>query len=310
MPEPVFYQRDEASLAEEHRRDQRARSDEEGGRVPYLFLSNGVTSVRILPPYSAAGKFCLEIKEHSATRDGRYSPVPCGRHYGIDCAFCNEGERLYEVGSEDSIEAAKELRPKSSFLFNVLVNSTPDGKGNLSQNVKVMKSGVGVKRDILDLDQDAAGGWADITNLSNGVDLRITRRGQGRFNTKYSVKPVPNRTGLVDLLAPAGLTVNDLTLWNLDEVTEKPTAEGLASSFAESNTTPGFEPNPVQPVPVEAPLQIPVTSPGTVVTPHQPQATGILSNHQPGPGTPIQVPIQGGLNIPAPPPAPPTKEGE
>jgi hypothetical protein len=55
----------------------------------------------------------------------------------------------------------------------VIVFETPDGVVPVQDSLKIMKCGVKVKRQIMDINQDKAGGWGDITNLASGVDLTI-----------------------------------------------------------------------------------------------------------------------------------------
>lgn len=277
---PQFYNRNEVVLAKEHRKDQKQRDEAENGRLPYLFLKPGATIVRVLPPYNDKGIFYHEILEHAATIDGQFSPVPCGRPYGIDCAFCNEGEALYAEGGEDAVKAAKEFKPNAKFLWNVIPISTPDGKGGPQYGTKILKTGITVKRDILDLDQNVANGWADVTNVEEGVNIVISRSGSGRTGTKYSVVPHAKRNSLEDVLKVGGLSVNDITLYNLEEVIDSPTEESLASALETTKAAPGFTP----------------ASPQQVLTPHP----------EPANPTHKQVPVS--QNIPAP-PTPPTKEG-
>ncbi len=288
---PQFYSRNEAALAEDYRRDQKMGA--EGGNIPLLFLKNGVTEIRILPPYSEAGSFFKEVKEHSSTKDGKFNPIACGRQFGVDCAFCNEGERLFQEGGEDNVQAAREYKPRSNFFFNVLVVSSPTGDVNLTHGVKVMKTGVMVKRDILDIDQDAAAGFADITHPEGGINLRITRQGQGRMNTKYNTKPTSTRTGLPELLATVGSSIEELTMYNLDEVVDVPTAEQIVQALADTNATPGFDAAP----PVKAPAQVPTVGPRIPMANPVGPGVPIPAPNPPNPAPPVGIPI-----LPPPPP--------
>ena len=83
--------------------------------------------------------------------------------------------------------------------------------------MKVLKCGVKVKEQLLDLDQDHAGGWGDITNIEKGYDIRVTRSGEGRNDTQYVVKGIPNRTSGLDWLGTKGFT-QELTPHNLDDM--------------------------------------------------------------------------------------------
>ena len=185
----------------------------------FQFLKKGTTHVRILPAYSESGAWFREVKEIPwQNEEGKYSPLVSPATEKKPCPFVEEGKRLYELGGEENVELASEFRPRSSFLFNVIVKSTPDGVVPVDECVKVLKCGVTVKRQILDLDQDQAGGWGDITNLEKGIDIRITRTGSGRNDTQYVVKGLPGgRDSILTYLEEQGFS-RDLRPHNLDEL--------------------------------------------------------------------------------------------
>ena len=179
--------------------------DKQAGIQPFVFLKEGITQVRILPPYSARGIWCREVREHQVTIEGRFLTFPCPRFLeDAACPFCEEGGRLHSMGDEDSVEAAKAFRGKRAFLFNALIYSAPGSNLDLRSGVKVLKVGKTVRDQILDLDQDTAGGWGNIYNLEAGHDLRITGLGAGR-ERKYIVKGVPGRTDILAQLKAQGV---------------------------------------------------------------------------------------------------------
>ena len=54
----------------------------------------------------------------------------------------------------------------------------------------------------------------DISNIQNGIDFRITRKGKGRYDTEYTVSPVPTRTNIIEKLAAESFEIgapNDLS---------------------------------------------------------------------------------------------------
>jgi hypothetical protein len=57
----------------------------------------------------------------------------------------------------------------------------------------------------MDIDNDPAGDWGDISSLTNGINFRINRKGKGRFDTEYTATPVPTRTNIIDEVAAAGV---------------------------------------------------------------------------------------------------------
>jgi len=191
--------------------------DKQSGVQPFLFLKEGITQIRVLPPYSNKGVWAREIREHSLTIEGKFMTFTCPKYHDSDpCPFCEEGANLHSQGTEESVEASKVLRPKRSFLFNVLVYSAPGDQLSLRSGVKVLKTGITVQRQVFDLDQDAAGGWGNIYDLEKGFDLRITAKGAGR-SREYIIKGVPGRTNVLEQLKIQGVSI-ELKPVNLDEL--------------------------------------------------------------------------------------------
>ena len=209
--------------------------DRQAGVQPFVFLKEGVTQVRVLPPYSAQGVWAREVREHQATIDGKYMTFTCPKyHQDSKCPFCEEGASLHEEGTEESVEDSKAFRPKRSFLFNVLVYSAP-GDLSLRNGVKVLKTGITVQRQIFDLDQDAAGGWGNIYDLAAGFDLRITAKGAGR-QREYIVKGVPGRTDIQASLSKQGISIA-LKPVDLDELLPCLPYDRLKSALNDSRRT-------------------------------------------------------------------------
>jgi len=180
--------------------------DKQSGSQQFVFLKEGITQVRILPPYSARGVWCREVREHQITIEGRFMTLPCPKFLEDNaCPFCEEGSRLHAQGDEASVEAGKAFRAKRSFLFNALIYSASGSQLDLRSGVKVLKVGKTVRDQIFDLDQDKAGGWGNIYDLEAGHDLRITGMGVGR-ERKYIVKGLPKRTNILDALKAQGVT--------------------------------------------------------------------------------------------------------
>jgi hypothetical protein len=214
-----------------------------------LFLKKGVTQLRVLPAYGSHGRWFREIKEIPLYINGRYSPQVSPATDGKPCPFMMEGQRLYNLGGEENVEKAKKFRPRSSFLFNVVVQSSPDGNVDINSCVKVLKCGVKVFRQILDLDQDVAGGWGDVTNLANGIDLRITRTGEGRNNTEYAVKGIPGRSDILEWLEKGSFS-QELQPYNLNDMFAPANFEDLEEhliQFKDENDGSGEVENSTRP---------------------------------------------------------------
>jgi len=206
-----FGQADPDFMREAYAESKKERSD--AGDV--LFLKSGVTHVFLLPPHKDSPSWFREYREHGLRPDGKFTTLTCPKVNGDPCPICEAGTALWDEKTEESVAAAKRLNAKKAFLYNVYVFSSPDGK-SLKDGIHTLKSGVNVYKELMEYDADAAGGWGDITNLANGVEFRIERKGKGRFDTSYSAKPVPQRTNILEKLAAAGFEIGQPT--NLTKV--------------------------------------------------------------------------------------------
>ena len=188
----------------------------------FLFLKTGITRIRVIPAYNAAGDWFREVFEIPLHQNGKYAPVVSPQSVGEPFPFAREVIRLKRAGGEANLALADDFRPRLSFLFNVLVFETPDGVVPVQDSLKIMKWGVKVKRQIMDINQDKACGWGDITNLASGVDLTISRTGSGRTDTEYNVSPYPRvagstRSNILEFLEEKGWQ-GTFRPHNLDEV--------------------------------------------------------------------------------------------
>lgn len=311
-----FYAPNNQALEADRAKDAREAIEQDGPKA--FYLKPGVTQVRILPPFSDRGVWYREISEYSFVSDGQRRTVTAPT-VDMNDPVAEKRQALLDAGGDANIKLAKDLKPRRKFLFNVLVWSAPPGVEFKQGQVYVLKAGVTTKRALLDLDRDAQGGWADITNPQQGVNLRITRKGTG-LNTEYSVSPMPQRTDLAQDLAAVGVNINDIQLYDLDalyppkdpaslvELVHGIRADVGAPGASAANpagvgqSVPGTHattPVPVAPVSNDvAPVPAPAPAPAVGGVP---QATH--------PATSGPVPSQGAVqpvpSAPAPPPAPP-----
>lgn len=200
---PGFGEPDPQFMQEEYKRSKKERGNGEGTGAPMLFLKKGLTEVRVLPTYTGAKAWFAHIREHNLHPEGSFTSFTCPRHFGQNCPVCEKGQELYDQRTEESIQEARYYQAKDKYFYNVIVYSSPEGLG-MKDGVKVMKSGSTVWKDLLDLDQDVAGGYGDITNLEKGWDVRIDRQGDG-LGTRYIVKAIPAKSNIMERLSGAGL---------------------------------------------------------------------------------------------------------
>ena len=213
--------------------------------LPVFLLKKGVTHLRVLPPHPDAKLWYVTNREHWV---GGLGLTTCPRQVEEACPVCEKGESLYQERTEESMEEAVKLRPREQHYYNVIVFDEDGGDTNPLNGVQVLRVGKQVHEQLVDLDEDFAGGWGDITNLEKGFDVRIAREGEGRINTKYIVKGVPNSPMLKDSLATHNVSIDTLELNDLSKWTTPLEYEELKRRFENQQVAPGFPAGPRMPV--------------------------------------------------------------
>ena len=193
------------------------------------------------------------------------------------------------------MELANNMDARPRFLFNVVLLDAPpprQGEPKKKGEVYVMKAPSTVRSAIVKMDRDEPGGWHDVTSPFHGVNLRITKEGQG-LNTKYHVLPSGARTPIVEYLASVGITktLDELKagMHDLDGVFPHRSYEEAKSLVARASRRRGLA-RKAEEVPVSAPTT--ASAPAAVTTP------GVVP---PIPTSPAAAPV-------APPPPPRPKE--
>jgi len=292
------YTRNEEALAGERARLER-ESVRYGNNAPMLYLRAGSTMLRVLPPWDDKGQFFKQIYKHRVrTADSTFEGLCPSSMEDLHCPICYKAQELYDSKSEAALEQAKQLKPRGQFLYNVICFQGPaNKKGALPEfgKVYVMEAGVMVHRQLIELDQDEGAGWADITNVAQGVAVIIKRTGMG-LDTKYDVNPTliegQPRSDIMASLAGRGIDPNTLELNNLDETYAMPdqaTLEEVANKIrvpgAPAQAAPQFATAaPVAVAPVAPVAQAPVAAPAAPVAAVAPAAAV-------APVAPVAVPV-------------------
>lgn len=299
-----FYSPNNEALAADRSKDAREVANQAG--VAQFFLKPGITHVRVLPPFNERGVWYREIWEYNVVIDGQRRVFTAPSQTGQPDPFEEKKNQLIQAGGDLNIKLAEGLKVSRRFLFNALVWVTPPGVEFKHGEVVVLKAPVTVKRALLEMDQDVQGGWADITNPSSGVNVKISRTGKG-LNTTYQVSPMPQRTSLAQDLMQVQVDVNGLNLYNLDELylplpyeELKVAANKITASIptlVQAVVPAGYvqvtpQPVTVQPVTVQ-PVALP---PPPVVVP------GVVVSSTTIPMTPVVEQFVPGMQIPPPPP--------
>ena len=263
------------------------REVQEQGGVKAFYLQPGVTNVRILPPFSAKGVWYREIREYNLVVDGQRRVFTAPAEGDVD-PIEEKRQSLLAAGGDFNIKAAEAIKATRRYLFNALVWVAPPNTEFERGQVVVLKAPVTVKRHLLEMDRDVQGGWANITDPTSGVNIKISRTGKG-LNTEYSVSPMPNRSNLTNDLAAVGVDVNALQLFNLDELYPALPTEELRKVAAKVGNVvvPGAAvPASVAGVATSGYVQVNTPLPAVTVTP-----------------VPAQAVFVPGMDIPPPPPA-------
>lgn len=224
-----FYQPNEDLLNSAYSRASKDVTQKDQVSTPMFYIKPGSSQVRVLPPWSEKGVWFHEIKEHFIRTDNDYSLFTCPSTVGEFCPVCQEGMKYYKSSDPENVEFGKNLRPRTQVLYNVIVENAPTGVEFEYGKIYVMKTGVMVKRDLLDLDRDVTGGFANITDIENGVAVSIKRTGKG-LSTSYYVRPTPKgRSNLKAELHEHGIDLDSLELYPLDQIFQPPSEEELKS---------------------------------------------------------------------------------
>lgn len=257
-------------MQEEYNREVK-RENPNRPQFPILFLKEGETKLRVLPPWSEEGVWYRKTHEHPAYVNGFFNPVACPKKMAeSDCPFCDESDRLYKLGGEANVEAAKKFRWSTKFFMNVVVHDSPDKeRGNLNYGVQVLKVGKKILDQILNYDQDASEGWGDITDLNKGYDLKITRRGKDQYNTEYTVMAAKNATDIEAELAKAGIKTIELV--DLDNVVNVLPFGELKAIMLNNHEDAGADDDSAETTPTEeSDPEVPVTTSSSTPAPPPP----------------------------------------
>ena len=247
-------------IESEYDKDRRANSGE-GSKIPFYYLKKGKTLLRVLPAYNHEGIWFKEFYEHKLALGGKFVSLTCGRQYGQECALCQKGEELSLAGDE----TFHDFQPKRTYLFNVIVLSDPSGI-TAKEGVRVLKAGVTVKKELVDLDRAFSEGYGDITNAENGFTLSVERTGDTKKDTRYNVKAFRDRTNIEDVLKAQNVDFTHFVQFNLNDVVPSPRPLDEVKAAVEGrNRVPGFPSVTISPT-----SATPVVVVGTMLAPANP----------------------------------------
>lgn len=152
----------------------------------FNFIKEGVTRIRIKSP-GEDQELGIEIIQFYLGKElgGIISPAT----FDEPCPFMEKHKELKESKDEEDNELAKKIIPRRRFVIGGVGYKDEKGKeidpDRINQGWLVTRS---IYEDIIDLylDEDE---WGDMTDATDGYDIKISRTGSGMTDTTYSCSP-------------------------------------------------------------------------------------------------------------------------
>lgn len=152
----------------------------------YWKPKEGKQVIRILPEAGEMDVFWQEVGRHYIGDNSVLCPNFTSD--GVQaCSICEVSEKLYHGGDK---KAAGKLLPRRAYHMNIIVRTKEGIEGPF-----VWTPGITVFNMIEELVGDPE--YGDITDLKNGFDLMLSRKGNGK-ETKYNINPRREATPLAD----------------------------------------------------------------------------------------------------------------
>ena len=256
----VQYETDKQKIENEYNKDRKQAVREESTKVPLHFLKKGKTIIRVLPPFNQEGLWFKEYLEHRVTVGGKNLSFTCARPYAQICDLCDKGEALSEAGDA----TYKDYQPRRTYLFNVMIMSDPSGI-TAKDGVRVLKTGIMVKKKLVDLDRAFAEDYGNITSVKEGFMLSVEREGETKNDTRYDVKPFRERTNLEEVLNAQNINFVGFNQYNLNEAVPEPRpSDEMQAAIEGKKAVFGF---PAQSVAIPTTKTAPTQAPGITVVP-------------------------------------------
>lgn len=177
------------SLAERLKTKKKELASKGGGGYIMRQKEEGTIRFRILPT-GEDNDFALELTTFWLSQEAGEIISPAT--FGEACPAMEKYQELKDSKDSDDIELAKKLVPRKKYVIPVITYSDLKGSEVDQENSnKLMQITGGIYQEIIDLylDEDE---WGDMTNAKDGYDLKQTRTGKGRLDTKYSISSCKN----------------------------------------------------------------------------------------------------------------------
>ena len=193
-------------------------SSENGEGVRWWNIPKGMSSVRILPPWDPTGRVALPVYMHPIEFKGKdmsytkYNWTCVNKTFGKPCGICDGLAGIAAAG----VDTSEWESNRRQFYFNAIVMHDPTyneakNEGTAPGTHVLMKA----PKTFYDwvIAQITNPMIGDITSITNGIDVYITKEGSG-LNTTYSMTLSPNgRTAI-----PQNYLEAITDLYNLDDI--------------------------------------------------------------------------------------------
>lgn len=201
-------------------------SEGDGPQINWWSIPHGMSSIRILPPWDPTGRVALPVYSHPIEYQGngmkykKYSWTCVNKTFGKPCNICEGLKRINAAGIDTS-----DYEPsRRTFYTNVIVMFDPIYDRDLKAGKKPEQcDGVAPGTHVLMRMPKTIYDWVvtsitnpmigDITSVTNGIDVYITKEGSG-LSTTYTPTLSPNgRTAI-----PQEYLDKIENLYNLDDI--------------------------------------------------------------------------------------------
>lgn len=198
-------------------------------------LPSGMSSIRILPPWDPTGRIAMEVYMHAIEYKGKdmkytkYNWTCTNKTSNKPCKICEGLQKLSEAG----VDVSKYEPNRRQFYMNALVMHDPRYQASLNAGKKPEEAeGVAPGTQVLLRAPKTLYDWVisqitnpmvgDITSLTTGIDVYVTKSGEG-LGTTYTPTLSPNGRAPV----PKEYLDKIESLYNLEEIFSKGFDDGL-----------------------------------------------------------------------------------
>lgn len=151
-------------------------------------IKEGKTRVRILSNVTPGEQFWADQGVHWIKADENGKPLAVvGCHDTVfkrPCPVCAAAEQAILAATDDeSLKLMKSWKSKGNILLNAIIRDGADA----SADPQILELTTSTFEQVLSIMED----WGDITDLVEGMDIIIERKGKGMNDTKYTVGVAP-----------------------------------------------------------------------------------------------------------------------